>query len=168
MEARMYAHIHIVLARVRYEENRPAHLVSHTRDKQLQVRRMEGILQGEREREKYYTHPATQGCSTYHCPGVNTPTPSLRGESTGPRVAAPPAPAAGRHCAPAPPPGHRPRPASARPAAQPSPPQARDRPRAGRRARGGAQLAAPLGGRMVRRGGRSSPSPSCCGCRTCY
>ena len=28
-------HTHIVLARVQYEENRPAHLVLHTRDKQL-------------------------------------------------------------------------------------------------------------------------------------
>ena len=43
MEARMYAHTHIVLARVQYEENRPAHLVLHTRDKQLKVRRMQGI-----------------------------------------------------------------------------------------------------------------------------
>ena len=30
-----YAHTHIVLARVQYEENRPVHLVLHTRDKQL-------------------------------------------------------------------------------------------------------------------------------------
>ena len=43
MEARMYAHTHRVLARVQYEENRPAHLVLHTRDKQLKVRRMQGI-----------------------------------------------------------------------------------------------------------------------------
>ena len=43
MEARTYAHTHIVLARVQYEENRPAHLVLHTRDKQLKVRRMQGI-----------------------------------------------------------------------------------------------------------------------------
>ena len=43
LEARMYAHTHIVLARVQCEENRPAHLVSHTRDKQLKVRRMQGI-----------------------------------------------------------------------------------------------------------------------------
>ena len=35
MEARTYAHTHIVLAKVQYEENRPAHLVLHTRDKQL-------------------------------------------------------------------------------------------------------------------------------------
>ena len=35
MEARTYAHIHIVLAKVQYEENRPAHLVLHARDKQL-------------------------------------------------------------------------------------------------------------------------------------
>ena len=40
MEARTYEHTHIVLARVQYEENRPAHLVLHTRDKQLKVRRM--------------------------------------------------------------------------------------------------------------------------------
>ena len=36
-------HTHIVLARIQYEENRPAHLVLHTRDKQLKVRRMQGI-----------------------------------------------------------------------------------------------------------------------------
>ena len=35
MEAHTYAHTHIVLARVQHEENRPAHLVLHTRDKQL-------------------------------------------------------------------------------------------------------------------------------------
>ena len=35
MEARTYAHTHIVLAKVQYEENRPAHLVLHTTDKQL-------------------------------------------------------------------------------------------------------------------------------------
>ena len=35
MEARTYPHTHIVLAKVLYEENRPAHLVLHTRDKQL-------------------------------------------------------------------------------------------------------------------------------------
>ena len=35
MEARTYAHTHIVLAKVQHEENRPAHLVLHTRDKQL-------------------------------------------------------------------------------------------------------------------------------------
>ena len=35
MEARTYTHTHIVLAKVQYEENRPAHLVLHTRDKQL-------------------------------------------------------------------------------------------------------------------------------------
>ena len=39
-------HTHIVLARVQYEENRPAHLVLHTRDKQLKVRRMQGISPG--------------------------------------------------------------------------------------------------------------------------
>ena len=43
MEARMYADTPIVLARVHYEENRPAHLVLHTRDKPLKVRRMQGI-----------------------------------------------------------------------------------------------------------------------------
>ena len=43
MEARMYAHTHIVLARAQYEKNRPAHLVLHTRTKQLKVRRMQGI-----------------------------------------------------------------------------------------------------------------------------
>ena len=31
MEAHTYAHTHIVLAKVQYEENRPAHLVLHTR-----------------------------------------------------------------------------------------------------------------------------------------
>ena len=39
----MYAQTHILLARVQYEENGPAHLVLHTRDKQLKVRRMQGI-----------------------------------------------------------------------------------------------------------------------------
>ena len=43
MEARMYAHTHIVLARVQYNENRPAHLVLYSREKQLKVRRMQGI-----------------------------------------------------------------------------------------------------------------------------
>ena len=43
MEASTHAHTHIVLARVQYEENRPAHLVLHTRKKQLKVRRMQGI-----------------------------------------------------------------------------------------------------------------------------
>ena len=43
MDARMYAHTHIVLARVQYDENRPAHLVLYTRDKQLKMRRMHGI-----------------------------------------------------------------------------------------------------------------------------
>ena len=43
MEARMYAHTHIVLARVQYNENRPAHLVLYSRKKQLKVRRMQGI-----------------------------------------------------------------------------------------------------------------------------
>ena len=43
MEARTYAHTHIVLARVQYEGNRPAHLVLHSRRKQLNVRRMQGI-----------------------------------------------------------------------------------------------------------------------------
>ena len=42
-EARMYAQAHTLLARVQCEENRPAHLVLHTRDKQLKVRRMQGI-----------------------------------------------------------------------------------------------------------------------------
>ena len=46
MEARTYAHTHIVLTRVQYEENRPAHLVLHTGDKQLKVRRMQGISPG--------------------------------------------------------------------------------------------------------------------------
>ena len=46
MEASTYAHTHIVLARVQYEENRPAHLVLRTRDKQLKVRRMQGISPG--------------------------------------------------------------------------------------------------------------------------
>ena len=43
MEAHMYAHTHIVLARVQYNENRPAHLVLYSREKQLKVRRMQGI-----------------------------------------------------------------------------------------------------------------------------
>ena len=43
MEARMDAHTHIVLARVQYDEKRPAHLVLYTREKQLKVRRMQGI-----------------------------------------------------------------------------------------------------------------------------
>ena len=37
MEARMYVHTHIVLARVQYNENRPAHLVLYTRGKQLKA-----------------------------------------------------------------------------------------------------------------------------------
>ena len=43
MEARMYAYTQLVLARVQYDENRPAHLVLYTRDKQLKLRRMQGI-----------------------------------------------------------------------------------------------------------------------------
>ena len=39
----MHAHTHIVLTRVQYEESRPAHLVLHNEDKQLKVRRMQGI-----------------------------------------------------------------------------------------------------------------------------
>ena len=46
-----------MLARVQYEENRPAHLLLHSRDKQLKVRRMQGIspclaTYGERERRE--------------------------------------------------------------------------------------------------------------------
>ena len=46
MEARTYAHTHIVLAKVQYEENRPAHLVLHTRDKQLKSAQHAGHSDG--------------------------------------------------------------------------------------------------------------------------
>ena len=55
MEARMYAHTHIVLARVQYIENRPAHLVLYSREKQLKVRRMQGIS------------PCVATVNTYRC-----------------------------------------------------------------------------------------------------
>ena len=86
MEARTYAHTHIVLAKVQYEENRPAHLVLHTRDKQLKSAPHAGhqsmcchicsgstVSKGPEDRPKKISHchnaiPLIRGCSAAGAP----------------------------------------------------------------------------------------------------
>ena len=68
IEARTYAYTHIVLAKVQYEENRPAHLVLHTRDKQLKSAPHAGhqseteILPPSRSRVSAHLQPVRGAC----------------------------------------------------------------------------------------------------------